>query len=332
MLADEATELLHCRFEIDAQLTKLATEKDDTFRVDAADGRRYTLKVANPAEDPADISFQVQLLLHVATTDASIPVPRLVQNISGRPHFTMIDRAAQSRHVHLMSYLEGTTLDSTGSNAKERFRVGAMLGRLRYATAGFSHPADSRVLAWDVTHLLELRHLLKCVQDDNQREKLARGMERFASLEDRVLKLRTQVLHNDFSKSNIIVDHAHPEFVTGIIDFGDVVRTAVAIDVSTALLNQLPRNAAKTPVEDLFSDSRDVLRGYLSVAELTEDELQLIPHLVMARVVARALITLWRKKRFPENSKYIMRNTEQGWAQLDWFLARSFDEVSSMLL
>lgn len=87
------------------------------------------------------------------------------------------------------------------------------------------------------------------------------------------------------------MDHSHPDLVTGVIDFGDAVRTAVAIDPSTALLNQLPRNAAEVPIDDLFADARDVLRGYLSAAELTDTELQLLPHLVMGRVVARALIT-----------------------------------------
>lgn len=332
MSDDEATDLARSGFAIDGQLSRLVTEKDDTFRVDAADGQRYILKVANPLEDPLEISFQIELLLHVETADASIPVPRLIQDVSGRPCLTRVDRAGQKRCVRVMSYLEGTPLDSTGSNAQERFRVGEVLGRLRYATAGFSHPADSRVLAWDVKHLLSLRHLLDQVEDTRRRAKLTRAMERFASIEERLSQLRTQVLHNDFSKSNIVVDHSRPEFVTGIIDFGDAVRTAVAVDVSTALLNQLPKNVAEAPVDDLFMDARDVLRGYLSVAELTETELQLIPHLVMGRVVARALITLWREKLFPENSTYIMRNTAQGWAQLDWFLERSAEEVSSILL
>ena len=34
----------------------------------------------------------------------------------------------------------------------------------------------------------------------------------------------------------------------------------------------------------------------------------------MGRVVARALITLYRAAEMPHNSTYILRNTEQGWA------------------
>jgi len=332
MSAAEAADLLYRGFKVEGLLSPLATEKDDTFRVEASDGRRYVMKIANPSEDPLEIDFQIELLLHIATVDANIPVPRLIRNVDGRTSFTKVDRAGQNRYVRLMSYLEGTPLDSTGSNAQERFRVGAVLGRLRHATAGFSHPADSRVLAWDVKHLPSLRPLLDQIEDATRRKKLAQGLDSFAGLQDRLSNLRTQVLHNDFSKSNLLVDHDDPKFVTGVIDFGDAVRTAVAIDVSTALLNQLPRNAAEVPVEDLFADARDVLRGYLSVAELTKAELQLIPHLVMGRVLGRALITLWRAKLFPENSAYIVRNTEQGWAQLDWFLGRSADELSSTLV
>ncbi|MCV6593428.1 MAG: hypothetical protein OIF48_10780, partial [Silicimonas sp.] len=113
----------------------------------------------------------------------------------------------------------------------------------------------------------------------------------------------------------------------GIIDFGDAVKTAIAVDVSTACLNQLP----ETPHDDLFYRARDVVAGYLDLAELTEAELRLVPHLVLARVVARALISLWRARRFPENARYILRNTEQGWHQLDWFLARDPETISGLL-
>ncbi len=74
-----------------------------------------------------------------------------------------------------------------------------------------------------------------------------------------------------------------------------------------------------------------MLDGYRSRADLTEAELRLIPHLVMARVVARALISTHRAAQFPANARYLLRNTEPGWAQLDWFLAQSMAEVSECL-
>ena len=79
---------------------------------------------------------------------------------------------------------------------------------------------------------------------------------------------------------------------------------------------------------NIFENEKDIVRGYLRVAELTDEELKLIPHLTMARVIARGLITTRRAQLFPYNVTYILRNTEPGWAQLEWFLARSIEEIS----
>ena len=328
----EAVAIAAKHFAIWGTVVRLATEKDDTYRLTAGDGQRFILKVANPSEPVDEVRFQVDLLRHVATVDPALPVPHVIPDSEGKFCVGIVDQAGQRRQMRLMTYLDGTLLDTTHSSATERERIGEVLARLRHATADYAHTADSRVLAWDVKHLLTLEHLLCDVEDSDRRRRLIAGMDRFATLVLRIRSLRTQVLHNDFSKSNIVVDHGLPTFVTGIIDFGDAVRTAIAIDVATAMLNQLPRNVSPGSGVDMFLEARDVLRGYLWQADLTDEELALIPHLVMGRVIVRALLTLWRAQLFPENSAYILRNTEQGWGQLEWFLQRTVDQVSATLL
>ena len=139
-----------------------------------------------------------------------------------------------------------------------------MLTRIIYVT----HVAEGRYYAWDVQNLLTLEHLLGEVDDFDQRNVLTQGLGRFRLIEPRLRKCRKQVLHNDFSKSNILVDHDDPVFVKGIIDFGDSVKTAIAVDVATALLNQLPER----PSDDLFYRGRDVMEGKHSIAELSDEE------------------------------------------------------------
>ena len=192
-----------------------------------------------------------------------------------------------------------------------------MLARLRLALADYRHPADGRRCAWDISHLPELAPLLDEVPDRDGL--LHAGFARYErDVAPHVGGLRRQVLHNDFSKSNLIVDHDAPEFVRAVIDFGDTVRTAIAIDVSTALLNQLPRE----PTDDLLADGRDVLRGYERVADLEPLERELLPGLVMGRVIARGLISQYLAEQTPHNATYLLRNTEPGWAHLEWFLER----------
>jgi Ser/Thr protein kinase RdoA (MazF antagonist) len=327
----EARDLVARIYGIAGTPTRLPTEKDDTFRVDTATGRRLLLKVANPAEDPCRIEFQTGLMHHVAHVDPLLPVPAVLRSRRNLLWEEIRDAVGQNRQVWLMSFLAGTPLESTETTSDERADIGKMLARLRLAAADFAHPAGSRVLAWDSRHLLELADLLEVVADRRRRAILTAGFDRIRGLRCRIRALRTQVLHNDFNHSNVLVERGAPGFVTGIVDFGDAVRTAVAIDVAIALLDQLPRGAARDPTEDLFLAARDVLRGYLSVADLNGEELELIPHLIMARLMARALITTWRASLFPGNATYILRNTRQAWPLLEWFLEHSVDYVSSVL-
>ena len=327
MTEDRAKRLLEDQYGMTGALKRFDTEKDDTFRVTTEDDRKFILKVANPDEPFKEIEFQNNILRYVETRDPTLPVPRVINSEVGHDIAQIKDVDGSQRWVRLLTFLEGTPLDETQSDPLGRIQIGKMLARLRFATEGFSHEMEDRYYGWDVQRLLTLEHLLDEVDNDIQRRALSQGLERFRQIELKLRLCRKQVLHNDFSKSNIIVDHDNPAFVTGVIDFGDAVKTAIAVDVATAVLNQLP----ETPNEDLFYRARDILKGYLSIAELTNEELALIPHLVMGRIVTRALLTLWRVKLFPENKRYIMRNTEQGWHQLDWFLARSAEEVSDIL-
>ena len=307
-------------------LVRLASEKDDTFSV-STNGRRYVLKVSHPDEDSSDIDRECRAMERAA--EYGVPVPALLPDVHGRRAAPIRDEAGQARVARLMTFIEGVPLDSTNSSIRERERVGEVLAVLRHALADLESPAEARRCAWDVANLPELVPLLDRVDLGEHEEMLRGAINRFMTeVAPRLPTLRRQTVHNDFSKSNIIVDHDDPTFVTGIVDFGDMVRTAVVIDVSTALLNQLPRDLTRRTTEDIFADARDVLRGYLRYADLTDEELALLPHLVMGRVVVRALITLHRAALMPHNRTYILRNTEQGWGQLAWFMARSPAEVA----
>jgi hydroxylysine kinase len=328
MDANEAQALAERLYGVTGEVHRLDTEKDDTFVLLEHTGRRLIMKVANPAETQSEMAFQVALLDQLGRRDPTLPIPAVIPDHGGRPFASITDDAGQRRAVRLLTYLDGVPLDRTPSSPMLRRHAGILLARLRHAMADFDHPGAERRLAWDVRHLLDLAGNMNAVTDAGHRAQLERGMERFAAIEPAVAGLRRQVVHNDFSTSNLIVDRNDPDRLAGVIDFGDALRTAVAIDVSTALLNQLPRSGSDVD-SDMFAASRDLLAGYLELAELTDEELALLPHLVMGRVIARAIITHRRGALFPDNMRYIMRNTEQGWAQLAWFFARTPTQVSA---
>ena len=328
MTEDEAVDLARAHFGIDGKPTRFATEKDDTFRIAPASGPRYVLKVANPTEDVAEIDFQIRVLQHVEARAPDMPIPRVIPNTTGDGHFTYHDRAGQRRQVRLMSFVEGQPLTEVVIDGQGREEIGRLLAKLRHALADFSHPTENRMVPWDVKNLPTLAPLLPEITDTAWRARLETVLERFTSIEPRLSRCRQQVLHNDFTRSNIVADPSLPTFISGIIDFGDTVRTAIAIDVSTAMLNQLPA----VMDGDIFAHGRDLLRGYLGIADLTEEELALIPALIMSRLTTRILLSTAMANRVPSVADYVLRNNHMTWGQIDWFLNRSMDDLGNELI
>jgi len=79
----EASEIAKVHFGIEGRATPMSSERDNNFRISAADGRSFVLKVSHPAEDPTVVDFQVSALGHIAVTDPHLPVPRVVPAASG---------------------------------------------------------------------------------------------------------------------------------------------------------------------------------------------------------------------------------------------------------
>lgn len=329
--AAEAEEITERLYGVRGSSTRFEAEKDDTFLLDCAQRGKFVLKVSHPSERMEELDFQVSLMRHIEQRAPELPVPRAIRALDGAELPTVTTRAGERRAVRLMTFLPGTPLDRTVSTARQREQIGEILAKLRHAMADFSHPSDGRVVSWDVTHLLDLTDLLSFIPEGSKRIWTSRAIERFAEIKPKLDLCRRQVLHNDFNTSNLVVDHDDPRFLTGVIDFGDAVRTAIAVDVSTALMNQMPKTLAPGRAEDMFDEPRDVLRGYLRHAELTDEELRLIPFLAMGRLAVRALLTCWRAEILPENSRYILRNTETGWAHLEWFYSLSTAQISDLL-
>lgn len=308
-------------YGIDTVLRRLATEADDTFIVESPTATRFILKIAHAAETPQDLDLQIAVLAHLAEHAPELPVPRVLHNRMGDPLPVFMAQDGP-RRARLLSYLEGVPLDTVPPHLPVQREVGRMLARLTTALAPFRHPAAERSLAWDTRRLPRLGALLDHVPDPGFARALARGLERFAALGDRIDALPRQVVHSDFNRSNLLLDPSGQMRISGIIDFGDVLRTAVAVDLATAMENQLPRSEAETAASEMLAGARAVLAGYREAAPLSEAEISLLPELMMGRVVLRGLITGWRAARFPENRAYILRNTAQGRAQLEWFLSQ----------
>src|SRR5690606_21444945 len=109
------------------------------------------------------------------------------------------------------------------------------VGRIAVALSDFRHPAEAHELIWDMAGAARLRDLLGDIEDPDRRALAAAYLDRFDGVVAPALAgLRRQMVHADANPSNILVDPADPDTVTGLIDFGDAVRTVLATDVAVA--------------------------------------------------------------------------------------------------
>lgn len=268
MTPAEATTLLAEHFGVTAaRLERLDTERDDSFRVETAAGETVLLKVAHPDDDPEVIAMQLAAMRHVVA--AGLPVQRVLAGP------VAMAGASGGRVARLLSWLPGTLAREHAPTAEQLVAAGRMLGRLSGALADFGHPGASRTLAWDLQHVGSLPPT----------EATAGVIERFRRVVGPALaELPHQVIHNDFHPGNLLVDPGHPDYIVGILDFGDTVHSARVCDLGVALAYLSPGSGR------VLDASRPFVAGFDAVTPLLDAEKALIPDLVAGRLVQRMLL------------------------------------------
>jgi len=286
-------------YGINARVRPLVSERDQNFHLDTNDGRGFTLKIANHAEQLSVVDFQNRALLHVAQRDASIPLPRVIPCKDGQLHCT-VELDGKVHIVRALSWLKGMILDERKPSVRLVNRLGGLLAQLGLALEDFDHPASNPPSLWDMKRAGGLADLLVHIEDPGLRDLISDTLDRFISKVKPALdKLRTQVIHNDMSLGNVLVDKADRDQISGIIDFGDLVKSPLIIDLAVAAAYQLDEG------DDPLAGALPLISAYHAVRPLQTTEIRLLTDLIRTRLVTSLLIGSYRVKLFPENREYL---------------------------
>ncbi len=257
------------------------------------------LKIANPAESPDVIDFQTRALLHVASRDPGLPVPRVRTTTAEEP-FRIVEGPDGRRHVvRMLTFLPGRVFAEVPHASRPLRDLGATVARLGHALRGFFHPAADHELLWDMKQAAKLREHVRHIEDARRRSLADGFLEDFESRLLPVLPgLRAQVIHNDVSCHNTLVD-PNEDRIAGVIDFGDLVHAPLVCDVAVTVSEVIL--GAPDPV----AAALEVVAGYDDVEPLREEERTLLFELVAVRLAMAVAISAWRVERHPENRDYI---------------------------
>ena len=319
---EEAGSLAHAHYGVSGSAEPLVSERDQNFRLTDGDSVAWVLKISNAVEDPDVVDMEVQAVRHVARMDPTLPVavPRLAE--SGEAVVRVPGRAGGEHLVRLIPFLPGRHVEPSSLGPEALAEIGRVTARLGHALRGFFHRAAGRVILWDLKHLDLLRPHLDAVTDPARRALVDAALERYdRRVAPALPTLRSQVIHNDLTLDNLLLDGGQ---VSGIVDFGDMAHTAMALDLS-AMLQSVLRGRS-----DVFEAAAAAIRGYVEVTPLEPEEADLLADLVAARMVQTVLISVWRIAQYPDNS-YITGWLEPAYELLEQLEAAGWESSGHRL-
>ncbi|MGO1662055.1 MAG: phosphotransferase [Canibacter sp.] len=319
---------LHEHYGLDGTLQAIDTEKDSTFRL-RRDGTDYLVKVSPPDEPLAIVHCQTDVIEWVERTDPSIPVQSVARTGDGSNYRELHDDSGRFLGVlRVLKFIPGMMLSDASPTSEQLHKVGEMLARVNIALQGFEHEGLERPLVWDIGHFMTLKPLLEYEANAARRKMAEQVFDLYrAHLEPVRHELRTQVLHGDFSAFNVVVDPEGEQFVSGVIDFGDIQFGPRIFDLAVLFANHL-----LTPPAHPWQTSRDMLVGYLRVIPLSTTEIELLTIASLARVVVRALVTNWRIAEVPERAEYLRMHARKDWERIENAINFGIDAAAEYLL
>ncbi|MGA9278142.1 phosphotransferase, partial [Ilumatobacter sp.] len=280
--------ILRDRFGLDvAEIRPLPGEVDLNALVSTTGGDRYVLKFHATGAPHDELDMQDAALAHVAATDATSAVPRVV----GR-HVVEIDD--MQRVARLLTWVDGRPTSGARLSADLLHKIGIVVARTDLSLGTFTHPSVGRRYRWN---------MMQCGGLATPSDPWAAStLETFRNdVLPRLHELDQQTIHNDANDENIVVDD-HGS--AALIDYGDIVHSprivGLGVAIAYAMFGQL----------DPLSAAAEVVAGYHEVAPLEPDELALLDGVVRTRLAMSFAIAEAQVRERPENVDYLTTSQE----------------------
>jgi len=289
------------QYGLAGEFTGLVSERDQNFRLTCDDGHSYVVKIANSGEPEVITDFQIQALLHMEKHGCAVAVPRIIRTIDGSVSTTLLAQGL-AHIVRVVTFVPGRPLEGCDNNVGLARRLGSCLAETDAALCGFEHPGDSPALIWDMQRACDLRDLVGLVPGGEMRATVISCLDDFEqNALPQFAALRSQIIHNDMNPGNVLVTDDEPPVVAGVIDFGDMLRAPLVIDLAIAA--SYMRSADENALELLVP----FVVGFNEITPLEQAELELFYDLVRTRLITTIVLMNWRQSARPASDAYMKK-------------------------
>ncbi|KAF6016776.1 HYKK [Bugula neritina] len=220
--------------------------------------------------------------------------------------------ACQGHYVHLLSYVEGVPLSMLDFHYDGYFlqKIGSLAARMH--SVALTHPTHIPERVKSPWYLVDAELLLDKICAVNlSAEDVSlslRAVKDFTSCLGRH-KYTESILHGDLKGDNIImkVDEGTKPSLSGVIDFADLVKGPVVIDIAVFAVAVWIVNWP--PTQSLLQIISEVLAGYTKTSDalpLTAVDRELLYHAIPARCVQHLVMCRYDALHDPDNVSYLL--------------------------
>ncbi len=214
--------------------------------------------------------------------------------------------------VRLLSFLEGTFLaeaDQTPALLQDFGRFLANMDKVLLHKRNIA--IEARSIDWDLKNCLDNQRFLKDIEDPNKRKIVEYFFLQFKEkVQPHFFDLRKSIIHNDANDWNVLTKD---EKIVGIIDFGDMVYSALIHNLAIAFMYIMMDK--EYPIQAALP----MLKAYHNILPLLERELEVLYYLVAGRLCTSVCKSAYSKKINPDN-EYISISEKPAWALLEKLL------------
>ncbi len=310
---EEAREIARERFGLEGQIVELPSERDRNFRVEAAGGARFVLKLAHSDESPQILDLQHRALERIAERAPFLTVPRVLRSRAGAEVETVRSSEGTTHLARVLTWVDGAEWAKVSPHTPELLRsLGRAVGGIDRALDGLQHPAARRELKWDITRAKWIREHFHRVSDPARRAIVERHLDHFETeLLPALAALRRGIIHNDANDWNVIVEPGPPweRRVAGLVDLGDMLESVVVADLAIACAYAMQGKP------DPLGAAVEVVAGYHEEYPLSEPELAALFPLICTRLAVSVVNSAEQAAAFADQP-YLTISEVEAWATL----------------
>ncbi|SNA84447.1 aminotransferase class III-fold pyridoxal phosphate-dependent enzyme [Flavobacterium psychrophilum] len=238
--------------------------------------KQFILKVSDENQPFLFLDAQVKIIKHLSNSSISNNFQQFCINNQG-DELTAVENEGKNYYLRILSFLEGDFwVDKLEKSNILYSQLGHFLGTMDKSLQDFSHTAMHRQYTWDISRASDANDRLKYIKNHERRRIASYFLLQFdTEVLPKIHTLRHAYIHNDANDYNVLVDD---NTVTGLIDFGDMVYTALINNLAIAC------TYAMLSHEDPLSAATLIVKGYHESYALTTQELDVLYYLIAGRL------------------------------------------------